>query len=260
MGVQAFKTLVEQRWGQTFGLERPYFFEDNVDHFGWQRDEVGLHHYTLFIENGRVEDSPHSRLKTGLREIAKIHLGQFRLTANQHLIISNVGDTQLAKMKSLLREYGLDDLRASGLRLSSSACVAFPTCGLAMAESERYLPTLITKLEKCLEENGLRQDSIVMRMTGCPNGCARPWLAEVAFVGKAYGAYNMYLGGGYHGQRLNKLHLSSIKEDEILVVMKALLKRYSLERNIGERFGDFCVRVGIVQVTVDGRDFHDNVS
>jgi sulfite reductase (NADPH) hemoprotein beta-component len=259
MGVQAFKTLVEQRWGQTFGLERPYFFEDNVDHFGWQRDEVGLHHYTLFIENGRVEDSPHSRLKTGLREIAKIHLGQFRLTANQHLIISNVGDTQLAKMKSLLREYGLDDLRASGLRLSSSACVAFPTCGLAMAESERYLPTLITKLEKCLEENGLRQDSIVMRMTGCPNGCARPWLAEVAFVGKAYGAYNMYLGGGYHGQRLNKLHLSSIKEDEILVVMKALLKRYSLERNIGERFGDFCVRVGIVQVTVDGRDFHDNV-
>jgi sulfite reductase (NADPH) hemoprotein beta-component len=148
----------------------------------------------------------------------------------------------------------------SGLRLSSSACVAFPTCGLAMAESERYLPELISKLENCLEENGLRQDSIVMRMTGCPNGCARPWLAEVAFVGKAFGAYNMYLGGGYHGQRLNKLYRQSIKEDEILSIMKPLLKRYALERNEGEHFGDFVIRVGIITATRDGTDFHNDVS
>ncbi|MCZ6914005.1 MAG: hypothetical protein O7C59_05800, partial [Rickettsia endosymbiont of Ixodes persulcatus] len=160
----------------------------------------------------------------------------------------------------MMKKYKLDNVKFSGLRLSSSACVAFPTCGLAMAESERYLPVLITKLEACLEANGLARDSIVMRMTGCPNGCARPWLAEVAFVGKAFGAYNMYLGGGYHGQRLNKLYRSSIKEDEILEIMKGLLKRYAQERDEGERFGDFCIRAGIIVATTEGRDFHDDVS
>ena len=157
-------------------------------------------------------------------------------------------------------KYKLDNTNFSGMRLSSSACVAFPTCGLAMAESERYLPELITKLEGVIEESGLRQDSIVMRMTGCPNGCARPWLAEVAFVGKAFGAYNMYLGGGYHGNRLNKLYRASIKEEEILGIMKPLLKQYSLERNDGEKFGDFVIRTGMIKETRDGRDFHDDVS
>jgi len=186
--------------------------------------------------------------------------GEFRLTGNQHLILSNVPAEQLDEMKAMLKKYKLDNTNFSALRLSSSACVAFPTCGLAMAESERYLPELVTKLEGCLEENGLRQESIVMRMTGCPNGCARPWLAEVAFVGKAYGAYNMYLGGGYHGQRLNKLFRSSIKEEEILEIMKPLLKRYALERNEGERFGDFVIRIGMIKATREGRDFHDDVS
>jgi sulfite reductase (NADPH) hemoprotein beta-component len=159
-----------------------------------------------------------------------------------------------------MKKFKLDNVQFSGMRLSSSACVAFPTCGLAMAESERYLPKLIDKLESTLEESGLRQDSIVMRMTGCPNGCARPWLAEVAFVGKAFGAYNMYLGGGYHGQRLNKLYRSSIKEEEILEIMKPLLKQYALEREPGERFGDFCIRTGVIKETRDGQDFHDDVS
>jgi sulfite reductase (NADPH) hemoprotein beta-component len=199
-------------------------------------------------------------MKTGLREIAKLNKGEFRLTGNQHLIISNVADDDLKQIKELMKKFKLDNVQFSALRLSSSACVAFPTCGLAMAESERYLPVLISKLEDCLEENGLRQDSIVMRMTGCPNGCARPWLAEVAFVGKAYGAYNMYLGGGYHGQRLNKLYRSSIKEDEILSIMKPLLKRYAAEREEGERFGDFCIRSGVIAETKGGQDFHNNVS
>jgi sulfite reductase (NADPH) hemoprotein beta-component len=258
MGVDVFRKKVEERWGAKFKPERPFAFDSNIDTFGWQRDELGLNHFTVFIENGRVEDSPDLQLKTGLREIAKMHKGEFRLTANQHVIVSNVTDERLPDMKTHLRKYGLDNLHYSGLRLSSSACVAFPTCGLAMAESERYLPALITKLESCLEENGLRQDSIVMRMTGCPNGCARPWIAEVAFVGKAYGAYNMYLGGGYHGQRLNKLYRSSIKEDEILAIMKPLFKRYALERYDGERFGDFCIRVGVIKLTLEGRDFHDD--
>lgn len=260
MGVDVFRGKVEDLWGQQFEKERPFHFQSNIDTFGWQRDEHGLNHFTFFIENGRIEDTADFRMKTGLREIAKVHKGEFRLTGNQHLILSNAADADLARLKALMREYQLDNVRFSGLRLSSSACVAFPTCGLAMAESERYLPQLIGKLEGCLEECGLRSDSIVMRMTGCPNGCARPWLAEVAFVGKAYGAYNMYLGGGYHGQRLNKLFRSSIKEDEILAIMRPLLKRYAAEREDGERFGDFCIRSGVIVATTDGQNFHDNVS
>ncbi|AEO70949.1 bc7c69d0-3f07-412f-9252-8f778e64185d [Thermothielavioides terrestris] len=260
MGVDAFRAKVEEYWGKTFEAARPFHFDSNVDTFGWTRDETGMNHFTFFIENGRVEDRADFRMKTGLREIAKVHKGEFRLTPNQHLILSNVADEDVAGIKALMAEYKLDNLQFSGLRLSSSACVAFPTCGLAMAESERYLPVLISKLEGCLEENGLRQDSIVMRMTGCPNGCARPWLAEVAFVGKAYGAYNMYLGGGYHGQRLNKLYRSSIKEDEILAIMKPLLKRYATERLEGERFGDWTIRAGIIKATTEGRDFHEGVA
>ncbi|CAK7198129.1 Sulfite reductase [NADPH] subunit beta [Sporothrix eucalyptigena] len=259
MGVEVFKGKVEELWGRKFGAPRPFHFDSNIDTFGWLRDEKGLNHFTFFIENGRIEDTPTFQMKTGLREIAKVHKGEFRLTGNQHLILSNVADEDVDSLKALMKKYKLDNVQFSGLRLSSSACVAFPTCGLAMAESERYLPVLISKLEACLEENGLRQDSIVMRMTGCPNGCARPWLAEVAFVGKAYGAYNMYLGGGYHGQRLNKLYRQSIKEDEILAIMKPLLKRYATERQEGEHFGDFCIRVGIITATRDGTDFHDDI-
>ncbi|KAF2423546.1 sulphite reductase hemo protein, beta subunit [Tothia fuscella] len=258
MGVDAYIAKVEEVLGFKLEKPRPFKFESNIDTFGWQKDEFGLNHFTFFIENGRIEDTASFPMKSGLIEIAKIHKGEFRLTGNQHLILSNVADADLSTMKSLMAKYKLDNTNFSGLRLSSSACVAFPTCGLAMAESERYLPELITKLESTIEEAGLRQDSIVMRMTGCPNGCARPWLAEVAFVGKAFGAYNMYLGGGYHGNRLNKLYRASIKEDEILEIMKPLVKRYAKERNEGERFGDFVIRCGMIVATSDGMNFHDN--
>ncbi|KAI9883145.1 MAG: hypothetical protein M1823_005093 [Watsoniomyces obsoletus] len=260
MGLEVYKEKVETLLGEKFDEPRPFSFDSNIDTFGWQKDEEGLNHFTFFIENGRVEDTAEFPMRTGLREIAKVHTGEFRLTGNQHLILSGVTDSDLPKMKDLLIKYKLNNVQFSGLRLSSSACVAFPTCGLAMAESERYLPELITKLESTLEESGLRHDSIVMRMTGCPNGCARPWLAEVAFVGKAYGAYNMYLGGGYHGQRLNKLFRSSIQEAEILEIMKPLLKRYALERNEGERFGDFVIRIGMIKPTTEGKTFHDDVA
>ena len=260
MGVDVFRGKVEDLLEYKFEKARPFAFRSNIDTFGWQKDETGQNHFTFFIENGRVEDTAEYPMKTGLRELAKVHKGEFRLTGNQHLILSGVHDADLPTIKDTMKHYKLDNVQFSGLRLSSSACVAFPTCGLAMAESERYLPELISQLESCLEDNGLRQDSIVMRMTGCPNGCARPWLAEVAFVGKAYGAYNMYLGGGYHGQRLNKLYRSSIKEEEILEIMRALLKRYALEREEGERFGDFVIRVGVIKETWSGKTFHDDVS
>ncbi|PYH43942.1 sulfite reductase (NADPH) subunit beta [Aspergillus saccharolyticus JOP 1030-1] len=266
MGVPAFKEKVEALLpeGLRFAEPRPFKFDSNVDTFGWVKDEKGLNHFTCFIENGRIEDTADFKMRTGLRELAKLDKGEFRLTGNQHVIISNIKDEDLPAVKELMAKYKLDNTAFSGLRLSSSACVAFPTCGLAMAESERYLPVLIGKLESTLEEVGLAQDSIVMRMTGCPNGCARPWLAEVAFVGKAYGAYNMYLGGGYHGQRLNKLYRSSIKEDEILDIMKGLLKRYAAERNtdgeVPERFGDWCIRAGVIKATTDGQNFHEGVA
>ncbi|KAI5785596.1 hypothetical protein DFH27DRAFT_505375 [Peziza echinospora] len=260
MGVEVYKAKVEELLGHRFEAPREFTLTANVDSFGWIKDEAGLNHFTMFIENGRIEDTPAFQMKTGLRELAKILTGEFRLTGNQHLIVSNVSDEKLPEVKDLLQKYRLDNLQFSGLRLSSAACVAFPTCGLAMAESERYLPKLIDKLESTLEEAGLRHDSIVMRMTGCPNGCARPWLAEVGFVGKAFGAYNMYLGGGYHGQRLNKLYRSSIKEDEILDLLKPLFKRYALERRDGERFGDFVIRVGVIKPTTEGKKFHEDVA
>lgn len=260
MGVEVYKGKVEDLLGFKIEPPRDFKFVSNIDTFGWIRDETGMNHFTMFIENGRIEDTPSWPMKTGIRRIAEVLKGEFRLTGNQHLIISNVSDAELPKIKSLMAEYKLDNIQHSGLRLSSSACVAFPTCGLAMAESERYLPVLIDKLEECVEEAGLRHDSIVMRMTGCPNGCARPWLAEIAFVGKAFGAYNMYLGGGYHGNRLNKLYRSSIKEEEILDILKPMVKRYALERNDGEKFGDWVIRAGIIKATTEGKTFHDDVS
>ena len=260
MGVASFRSKVEDLLGFDFEDQRPFKFKSNIDSFGWQKDEYGMNHFTFFIENGRVEDTPEYSMRTGLREIAKIHKGDFRLTPNQHLCLSGVHDSDLEQVKNMMRHYKLDNVQFSGLRLSSSACVAFPTCGLAMAESERYLPELITKLESCLEQNGLKHDSIVMRMTGCPNGCARPWLAEIAFVGKAYKAYNMYLGGGYHGQRLNKLYRSSIGEEEILDILKPMINRYALERNEGENFGDWTIRANIINETTEGKAFHENVA
>ncbi|KAJ5770474.1 uncharacterized protein N7511_002525 [Penicillium nucicola] len=266
MTVPVFRSKVEELLpeGLKFAEPRAFEFKSNVDTYGWIKDDTGLNHFTMFIENGRIEDTSDFKMRTGLRELAGLGKGEFRLTGNQHLMISRVTDEDLPLIKETLAKYKLDNTAFSGLRLSSSACVAFPTCGLAMAESERYLPVLISKLETTLEEVGLARDSIVMRMTGCPNGCARPWLAEVAFVGKAFGAYNMYLGGGYHGQRLNKRFRSSIKEDEILEIMKDLLKRYSLERNTDgetpERFGDWCIRAGIIKATTDGQNFHAGIA
>ncbi len=273
MGPEVFKSRVEDLLpdGLKFATPKPFTLTSSIDTFGWQTDELGLNHFTFFIENGRVEDTASFPMKTGLRSLAtlltelkpsdpSLPQPEFRLTGNQHLILSNIPTSLLPTIQSHLKQHSLDNTSFTSLRLSSSACVAFPTCGLAMAESERYLPILITKLESCLEENGLSQDSIVMRMTGCPNGCARPWVAEVAFVGKAYGAYNMYLGGGYHGQRLNKLYRASIMEEEILEIMKDLLKRYSKERNEGEKFGDWTIRAGIIKETREGKDFHDDVS
>ncbi|TFK25586.1 sulfite reductase subunit beta [Coprinopsis marcescibilis] len=259
LGLDVYREEVEKLLGYKLEPARPYSFDRNIDDFGWHTGEDGRHHFTMFIENGRVQDEPGKSIKTGLREIAQVHKGAFRLTANQHVLISDIRTEDLETIKSLLKKYSLDNLDYSGLRLSSSACVAFPTCGLAMAESERYLPVLIDKVEKVCEEAGLRNDSIVMRMTGCPNGCARPYLAEVAFVGKAPGAYAMLLGGGYYGQRLNKIYRESVTEPEILAILTPMIKRYALERKEGERFGDWTIRAGYIAPTTEGKLWYDRM-
>ena len=246
--------------GYDLGPVRKFVFEDNGDRYGWVEDANGNSHLTVYIAGGRVLDTPSYPLRTGLREIAKIHDGDFRLTANQNLVIANVSPAKRAAIEHLLAEYGIKDSHhKSALRLNSMACVALPTCGLSLAEAERYLPSLITELEESLEENGLRHDAITIRMTGCPNGCARPFIAEIGFVGRGPSAYNVYLGGGFAGQRLSKLYRENVQADEIKALLAPIFARYAKEREEGERFGDFCIRQGYVVATIQGPDFHKNI-
>ncbi|MBE2180949.1 MAG: assimilatory sulfite reductase (NADPH) hemoprotein subunit [Chthoniobacterales bacterium] len=259
-GIDWFRGEVERRLGYKLGEPRPFRFDDSGDRYGWTRGTDNRWHYGLFIQNGRLLDTAESPAKTGLREIAKIHTGDFRLTANQNLIIGGVTDEQKPRIEALLAEYKLDaDTRETGLRLNSMACVALPTCGLALAESERYLPDLVTELDRVIEECGLRQDAIIIRMTGCPNGCARPYLGEIGLVGKAPGKYNIYLGAAFDGSRLNKLFKPSVTSDKIVAELAPVIRRYATEREEGERFGDFAIRAGFVKPTTEGRLFHEDI-
>ncbi|MDQ0337416.1 sulfite reductase (NADPH) hemoprotein beta-component [Caldalkalibacillus uzonensis] len=257
-GIEWFTKELNQRLGWELDTTRPYHFEHNNDRYGWVKGTNGRWHLTLLIQNGRIQDWDDYPLMTGLREIAKIHTGDFRLTPNQNLIIGNVTSRKKREIEKLVKEYKLTDGKHySALRRSSMACVALPTCGLAMAEAERYFPTLLEKLETIMEEAGLREEEIVIRMTGCPNGCARPYLGEIGFTGKAPGKYNLYLGAGFAGARLNKLYRENIGEEEIVETLRPILHRYAQERKHGERFGDFVIRAGYIQEVQSGLDFHE---
>lgn len=256
LGVDFIREELNKRLGWEIEEAKPFEFKHNGDRYGWTEGS-GKWHFTLFIQNGRVKDTSDYKLKTALREIAEIHTGDFRLTPNQNLIIANVAKSKKQQIQKIIDKYGITDgEHYTGLRRNSMACVAFPTCGLAMAESERYLPTLINKIEGLLDEAGLNEEEITIRMTGCPNGCARPALAEIAFIGKVPGKYNMYLGGGFTGDRLNKLFKENIGEDEILESLKPILIQYGKEKNDGEHFGDFVIRKGIIKEVHSGQDFH----
>ena len=258
-GLEWFRGEVEKRLGYGLGQARPFKFDHNGDRYGWIDDENGNSHLTLFIQNGRVADTDESPMRTGLREIAKVHDGDFRLTANQNLIIANISPAKRTEIEALLDQYKLADSHGqTGLRLNSMACVALPTCGLALAEAQRYLPDLLAELDAVLAELGLKDDAITIRMTGCPNGCARPYIAEIAFVGRSPGKYNIYLGGGFIGDRLNKLYKVSARQEEIVGILRPILERYANERNDGERFGDFVIRTGYVAETREGREFHND--
>ena len=215
IGLDAFRNEVEKRLGYKLEAPRDFTFDHTGDRYGWVKDHAGRWHYTLFVENGRIADLDDRRLLSGLREVAKVHKGDFRLTANQNVIISSVGARQKKAIQKLVDEYGLSS-PTTGLRRNAMACVALPTCGLAVAESERYLPDLVTALEGVLQKAGLADDDIVIRMTGCPNGCARPYLAEIGLVGRAPGTYNLYLGAAFDGSRLNKLYRQDVGHDAIV--------------------------------------------
>ncbi|TMX13548.1 assimilatory sulfite reductase (NADPH) hemoprotein subunit [Aeromonas salmonicida subsp. achromogenes] len=257
VGVEAFKAEVENRAGIPFAESRPYEFTSRGDRFGWVEGIDGKHHLTLFIENGRLLDFPGKPLKTGMLEIAKIHQGDFRLTANQNLIIAGVPAGEKARIEALARQYGLLDDGVSEQRKQSMACVALPTCPLAMAEAERMLPAFVTDIEGLLTKHGLADDAIIFRVTGCPNGCGRAMLAEVGLVGKAPGRYNLHLGGNLEGTRIPRLYQENITEPQILAELDRLIGRWAAERTAAECFGDFVIRTGVVAPVIDSaRDFY----
>ena len=244
-GLDWVKGEIERRMESSFEPARPFHFTSNGDQFGWHRNDNDRFNYTLFIANGRVSNVEGCRIMDGLRAIAHVHDGVFRLTPNQNLIIADVDADGRAGIDALLAEHGLADSNAqSALRLNSIACVAMPTCGLAMAEAERYLPDLITRIDAILADNGLLEEPITIRMSGCPNGCSRPYVAEIAMTGRAPGKYNLYVGGGFHGERLNVMIRENIGEAAILEILGEQLGRFARERQPGEHFGDFVLRAG----------------
>ena len=255
MGVNNFKEEVEIRSKIKLKKSKDFNFISHADRFGWIKNVDGTWNLTLFIEHGRITDKPNGpQMLSGLLKITNIHQGEFRITATQNLMISKVDECNKGIIEDLAREYGLWR-EVSLIRQNSMACVAFPTCGLAMAEAERYLPTLISKIEELTKKHAIEKIPITIRMTGCPNGCARPYLAEIALVGKALGKYNLYLGGDGKGTRLVQLYRENIGEDIILEELDNLFSQYSTNREKNELFGDFLIRKKIVPAVYDGRDF-----
>ncbi|HET6807195.1 MAG TPA: assimilatory sulfite reductase (NADPH) hemoprotein subunit [Frateuria sp.] len=246
-GTDAFKAELERRLGFALEPARPYRFEHNGDRYGWLQGGDGRWHLTLHIESGRLLDRGERRLLSGMRELARVHTGDFRLTCNQNVIVANVEAGDRARIDAIVAGHGLDGYRRqSAIRRHAIACVALPTCGLAMAESERYLPTILDRLEAQLARHGLLEAPILLRLSGCPNGCSRPYLGEIALVGRAPGRYDLRLGADFAGQRLNRPYRENVDEPAILDALEPLFARYAAERSPGEGFGDFLVRSDVL--------------
>lgn len=243
-GVDAFRTELEKRCGFQLEEAKPYIFTDRKDHYGWKQNHEGKWYYSVFIENGRVLDDEKIALKTALLEIAKTGKANFRFTGNQNLILADIVEADKAIVEELLVKFGViaHTDQAGALRKNAMACVAFNTCPLALAEAQRYLPSLIDKIEPLLKKHSLQNEEIILRMTGCPNGCGRSPAAEIGFVGTAYGQYNLHIGGDRVGERLNTKYKDSLNEEQILSALDELFAVYKAERTEGETFGDFSYR------------------
>ena len=244
MGVDVYRKEVEKRTGFALEPARPYSFTTRVDRYGWEVSEKGNWHYTLFIENGRVLDDEKLALKTALLEVAKTGNSNFLFTSNQNMIISDVAAKDKDTINEILERFKIIEHTnaASSLRKNAMACVALPTCPLALAEAQRYMPALISKVEPLLAKHGLQTENIVMRMTGCPNGCARSYAAEIGLVGTALGKYNLLIGGDNTGERLNSLYKESLEEAQILTELDGLFSAFTNERIGKESFGDYTWR------------------
>ncbi|QDP00238.1 assimilatory sulfite reductase (NADPH) hemoprotein subunit [Thalassotalea sp. PS06] len=257
VGSDRFKEEVENRAGIKFEASKPYEFTERGDRIGWVEGVDNKHHLTLFIENGRIKDNDDAPLKTGVRKIAEIHSGDFRMTANQNLIVAGVNEADKARIEEIAVAHGLMDATVSNQRKNSMACVAFPTCPLAMAEAERFLPGYVTQIEGLLAKHGIADEHIIFRVTGCPNGCGRAMLAEIGLVGRGPDKYNLYLGGNIAGTRVPKLYKDNINSTEILGHIDELIGLWVAKRNAEEAFGDFVIREGIVkEVKVSATDFY----
>ena len=257
-GLPAVVAELHQRLGYALGETRPFQFHSSTDAFGWASNPDGRLHLTLFAEGGRILDRPGYGLKAALAEIAEFHTGEFRLTGNQNLVLGKIDPAHRARMQEVLALHGAGPRaeQLTAVRRDALACVALNTCSQAFAEAERYLPSLLDKLDAIIRAHGLAEDSILIRMTGCPNGCARPYLGEIGLVGRAPGHYNLYLGASHQGDRLNKLYREMLDEDGILQELSPLLAAYAAGRTPSEAFGDFVVRTGVVKATLQGLDFH----
>jgi sulfite reductase (NADPH) hemoprotein beta-component len=243
-GIEWFKQEIENRTGFALALAKEYAFNSRKDFFGWESNTEGLWYYTVFVENGRVLDDEHTKLKSALLEVAKTGKASFRFTCNQNVIISDVQESDKKIINEILTKFSINTQteNTSAIRKNSMACVAFPTCPLALAEAQRYLPSLIDKIEILLAKHSMTNEEIIIRMTGCPNGCARSYAAEIGFVGTAYGKYNMHLGGDRVGERLNKIYKENIEEAEILQSLDGLFSEYASQKHNNETFGDFSLR------------------
>jgi sulfite reductase (NADPH) hemoprotein beta-component len=248
LGVEWFKEEIARRTGTKLEKEKPFHFSERKDYYGWYQNHDKLWYFTPFIENGRVTDDEKVALKTALYEIAETRKLNFRFTANQNVILADIRDEDKNAIKKILKKYGIEEYTdsISPIRKNSMACVALSTCPLAFAEAQRYLPSLISKIEPLLKKNGLQQEDIILRMTGCPNGCARSYIAEIGFIGTALGKYNLQLGGDHAGLRLNKIYKESLDEAAILQELDLLFATFAKERNLKESFGDFVVRKELV--------------
>ncbi|HWH63546.1 MAG TPA: NADPH-dependent assimilatory sulfite reductase hemoprotein subunit, partial [Ginsengibacter sp.] len=244
LGVEKFKAEVEKRLDFKLEKEMPYFFNDRSDYYGWYKNDEGKWYYTVFVENGRILDDEQVALKSALLEVAKTGKVNFRFTGNQNIIVSDVAAIDKDAINTILEQYKIIEHTngASAIRKNSMACVALPTCPLALAEAQRYMPSLLTKIELLLVKNNLSNEDIIIRMTGCPNGCARSYIAEIGFVGTAMGKYNLHLGGDHEGLRLNKIYKESLDEEQILNELDRLFADFKTERKENEKFGDYSFR------------------
>jgi sulfite reductase (NADPH) hemoprotein beta-component len=248
LGVEKYKEEVEKRTGFKLEPAKPYQFTERKDFYGWHKGLNGLWYYTLFVENGRVLDDEKAAMKTALLEIAKLNKCNFLFTSTQNIIVADVAESDKETINALLQQFKLDEHteKASLIRKNSIACVALPTCPLALAEAQRYLPELIDKIEPLVNKHGLQQQDIILRMTGCPNGCGRSSAAEIGLIGTAPGKYNLHLGGDNEGERLNKVYKENLGEAEILNELDGLFGNFKAEKNTAETFGDYAVRKQLV--------------